>query len=109
MKHPSEWTYGDPAFHEVLGWGGRNDPELAVFRDDSDGGGTDLHNLGHFHYVYLSEGTTCWIDWPRRTAEIRRGEWDTVRRGPVIAQLRKLESQEQLVAWCKTVTRMLED
>jgi hypothetical protein len=108
VKHPSKWTYGDPAFHEVMANDERRDPKLHAFRDDS-GGDTELHNLGHFQYVYLARDTACWIDWPARMAEIRRGQWGTVDRGEVIAQLRKLESQEQLVAWCKMVTLMLKD
>jgi hypothetical protein len=108
MKHPSEWTYGDPAFHEVLAEESQRNSELGVFRNQGDSD-SDMRNLGHFGYTYLAIDVTCWINWPARTAEIRSGRWGTVDRGEVIAQLRKLESQEQLVAWCKMVTLMLKD
>jgi hypothetical protein len=105
MRHPSEWTYGDPAFHEVLAEESQRYPELPVFRNygDSD---SDMRNLGHFGYTYLAIDVTCWIDWPARTAEIWVGRLKSESQEQLVAQLRKLESQEQLVAWCKMVREM---
>jgi hypothetical protein len=117
VKHPSEWRYTDPAFWEVAVSGMARAPGtdlsgVPVFEGDNT---HPMHSMGYFQRTYFPHlpRIVCWIDWPNRRAEIcygaGTGHWVHHLRGEIIAQLRRIESQEQLVRWCKMVGEMVDE
>lgn len=109
MKHPSEWTYGDGAFPEVIASqrvDAGNRPQEPVFSKHPRGVRREYHSMGWFESVYLGNTHTLWVTEDLTRAWVCPFNWREVEEP--LAELRRIDSPRQLVEWCMMVMEMVD-